>query len=515
MLLLNLHQVRSGVARVSSGLTSVPRLFLGLFFGLFPALFPALFLAVLLTACGGGGDAGTPGPVAPPPAATTGALAVTSSGLPAGINASLRVTGPNNYQQDLTGPQTLSQLAPGDYTVVAQAVTSDGATYEPAPTSQTLSVAAGATASASVAYSSSAFTLGVTEVVSGLDFPTWLTAPPGDTRLFVTERRGRVRIVENGITRTMPFLDIGSRVATLGEGGLLSLAFDPQFARNGYFYVAYTDPQRNIVIERYSVGANPMLADPVSGLVILRIPHPDFLNHFGGQLAFGPDGYLYLGTGDGGGAGDPQGNARNLAVLLGKLLRIDVSSASSTQPYTIPADNPYRAQAGHRAEIWASGLRNPWRFSFDGERLFLSDVGQDRREEVNIAGIRQAGLNYGWNLMEGTLCYGATSCERSNLTLPAFEYDHGVDNANGCSITGGFVYRGRALPELVGHYLYSDFCGGYLKSFYPAASTVVQARDWRVGDIGQVVSFGQDGAGELYLITNDGSLQKIVRGAAP
>lgn len=315
--------------------------------------------------------------------------------------------------------------------------------------------------------------------------------------------------------RNLPFLDIVSRVAIEGEGGLLSLAFDPQFARNGYFYVYYTDPQRNIVIERYGVGANPTVADPTSGLIILRVPHPAFLNHFGGQVAFGPDGYLYLGTGDGGGAGDPQGNARNLSVLLGKLLRIDVSRATTAQPYAIPADNPYRNDAARRPEIWAAGLRNPWRFSFDGDQLYLSDVGQERREEVNIAATGQAGLDYGWNVLEGTLCYGAATCERNGLTLPAFEYDHGTDDANGCSITGGFVYRGRALPELAGRYLYSDFCRGWLKSFYAGTGGVAEGRDWNLRNIGRVVSFGQDAEGELYLITSAGGIHKIVRASAP
>lgn len=475
-------------------------------------LLAALLIGMALLACGGGGGSpGTTGPVTPP--ATTGSLAVTASGLPAGVNAALRVTGPGNYLQDLTQSQTLSGLAPGSYNIAASPVTSAGVTYQPTPASQAAVVGAGATASASVSYANGELSLALTLLVANLDNPTFLTAPPGDRRLFVTERPGRVRIVENGSTRDTPYLDIGARVSTDGEGGLLSLAFDPQFERNGYFYVYYTDLQRNIVVERFSAGATPTAANPTSGLVILRIPHPTYLNHFGGQLAFGPDGYLYLGTGDGGGAGDPQGNARNLSSLLGKLLRIDVAGATTAQPYAIPAGNPYRDMAGRRAEIWASGLRNPWRFSFDGSQLYLSDVGQDRREEVNIAATSQAGLDYGWNVMEGTLCYGASTCERTGLTLPAFEYDHGTGGANGCSITGGFAYRGRALPELAGRYFYSDFCGGYLKSFLVAGSGIVDQRDWEIGDIGRVVSFGQDADGELYLLTSSGAIHKIERAA--
>jgi len=476
-------------------------------------LFSAMLIGIGQLSCGGGGgNPGTPGPVTPPPA-STGSLAVTASGLPAGVNPALRVTGPNNYLQDLTQSQTLANLAPGSYNVSASPVTSGGVTYQPTPASQAATVSAGASASAAVSYASSTLSLGLTRVVAGLDNPTFLTAQAGDSRLFVTERPGRVRIIENGSTRDIPYLDIGARVSTDGEGGLLSLAFDPQFGRNGYLYVYYTDLQRNIVVERFSAGATPTVANPTSGLVILRIPHPTYQNHFGGQLVFGPDGYLYLATGDGGGAGDPQGNARNLNSLLGKLLRIDVATATTTQPYTIPAGNPYRDTAGRRPEIWASGLRNPWRFSFDGSQLYLSDVGQDRREEVNIVTTNQAGLNYGWNTMEGTLCYGAASCDRTGLTLPAFEYEHGTGNAGGCSITGGFVYRGRALPELAGRYLYSDFCGGYLKSFFATGNGITEQRDWEIGDIGRVVSFGQDADGELYLLTGDGAIHKIGRRA--
>ncbi len=478
-------------------------------------LFTVLLIATVLHACGGGGGSpGTTGPVTPTPI-TTGALNLTTSGLPAGVNASVRITGPNNYQQDLTQPQTISGLAPGSYTIAAAPVSANNVTYQPAPASQTASVAAGVTANASVAYSGAALALTTAEVVTGLDNPSWLISPPGDTRLFVTERRGRVRIVENGVTRGAPFLDIIPRVGFEGEGGLLSLAFDPQFARNGYFYVYYIDLQRNITIERFTVGQNPALADPTSGLVILRVPHPDFLNHMGGQVTFGPDGYLYLGTGDGGGAGDPQGNARNLRVLLGKMLRIDVSRSTVTQPYAIPPDNPYRDGVAGRPEIWASGVRNPWRFSFDGDRLYIADVGQDQREEINIAATSQGGLNYGWNLMEGIACYGADNCDRNGLTLPAYDYAHGLDDVNGCSVTGGFVYRGRALPELTGRYLFSDFCRGWLKSFYASTGgAVAEERNWNIPNIGRVVSFGQDNEGELYMITSGGSIHKIVRTGA-
>jgi len=478
------------------------------------APFLVLCLATLGACGGGGGSAGTPGPVTPP-SATTGSLTVTATGLPSGVNAAMRVTGPNNYLQDLTQTQTLTGLAPGSYNVAATAVTSGNTTYTPSPASQSAVVSAGATANATVAYGSPALTLALSTVATNLDNPTWLSAPPGDTRLFVTERAGRVRIIQNGAVLSTPFLDISARVLTEGEGGLLSLAFDPQYARNGYVYLYYTDPQRNIVVERFTTGSSANIADPTSGLEIISIPHPTFTNHFGGLVSFGPDGYLYVGTGDGGGAGDPQGNAQNLNSLLGKLLRIDVSLSVPAESYAIPGSNPFVNMSGRRPEIWAYGLRNPWRYAFDGNQLYLSDVGQDRREEVNIADNRQGGQNYGWNVMEGTLCYNTASCNQAGLTLPAFEYDHGSNDANGCSITGGFVYRGRALPELAGRYFYSDFCTGFLKSFSATSAGIVEQRDWNLPDIGRVVSFGQDAEGELYLVAASGTIHKIGRNATP
>ena len=473
-----------------------------------------LVLLLLLAACGGGG--GNPGTNPPTnPGATTGSLQVSINALPAGVNGSVRVTGPNNYAQDLTASQTLANLAPGSYTVAAANVTAGSATYTATPATQAVTVAAGATASASVAYGAGTFTLALAQVGNTFDRPTFVTAPSGDERLFVAERSGVVRVLQNGTALTLPWLDIRARVFTGGEGGLLSMAFDPDFGRNGYFYVYYTDLQQNIVVERFGTSQLPNVADATSGLVILRIPHPQYTNHFGGLVAFGPDKLLYVGTGDGGGAGDPLGNAQNLAVMLGKLLRVDVRGANAGQPYTIPPGNPYLNQPGTRPEIWASGLRNPWRFAFDTSGLYIADVGQNEREEVNIATLAQAGANYGWDIMEGTRCYGSANCNRGGLVLPAFEYEHGANNANGCSITGGYVYRGSALPELAGRYLYSDYCGGYLKSFLAGsggASSISEARDWNITGAGQVVSFGRDGAGELYLVSANGRIYRIVRG---
>lgn len=357
-------------------------------------------------------------------------------------------------------------------------------------------------------------TLALRQVVSGLDNPVFLTAPAGDRRQFVVERAGRIRIVQDGLALALPFLDISGRVSTAGEGGLLSLAFHPQYAGNGQYFIYYTDTAGDLVVERRNVSANPNLSDPTLNLEIIRIAHPGFRNHVGGLVAFGPDGLLYLGTGDGGSEGDPPRNAQNPASLLGKLLRLDVGAAIAGAPYAIPPSNPFAGQAGKRGEIWALGLRNPWRFAFDAGQLYIADVGQDRREEVDINALSQGGLNYGWNIFEGTRCYNAAACDSTGLTTPAYEYDHGDANINGCAIIGGYVYRGVAIPELAGRYFFADFCGGYLKTLAAPGASVLDVIDWSVAKVGSVVSFGRDADGELYLISGAGAIYKIVRGGA-
>src|SRR4051812_959619 len=285
--------------------------------------------------------------------------------------------------------------------------------------------------------------LALQPVASGLASPVYLTAPAGDARLFIVEQPGRVRIVKAGQLLATPFLDISAKVLSGGERGLLSVAFDPQYATNGFFYVYYTgQPNGDLVVERYGSTAGTDVASGAATPVI-SIPHPGAANHNGGLVMFGPDGMLYMGTGDGGGAGDASGNAQNPNVLLGKLLRLDVH----TLPYSIPAGNPFAGQTGRRAEVWATGLRNPWRFAFDRgvlpPMLYIADVGQNRYEEIHIASAAAAGLNYGWNVMEGLHCYpSGDSCSKAGLQVSAIEYDH----SNGaCSITGGFVYRGSAI----------------------------------------------------------------------
>lgn len=470
------------------------------------------FLLFLLAACSGGG--GNPGP-GPGQGTTTGSLQVTIAALPAGLKGAVRVTGPNNYAQDLTASQTLANLVPGSYNVAAASVTLGSATYTPSPATQSAVVTAGATTTATVTYAGTPFALALSDIGPSFTNPTFVTAPPGDDRLFVVERAGIIRIVRNGAVAAQPWLDISAKVFTGGEGGLLSLAFDPDFGSNGYVYVYYTNLDQDIVVERYASSTGTNLADPTSALTILRVAHPQYQNHFGGLVAFGPDGLLYAGTGDGGGAGDPLGNGQNPATLLGKILRVDVRGATAGQPYTIPPSNPFVNQPGLRPEIWVLGLRNPWRFAFDGEQVYIADVGQDEREEVNIAGLAQGGLNFGWNRMEGSICYGGVSCDRVGLTLPSFEYEHGANDVNGCSITGGFVYRGTAIPELAGRYFYSDYCRGFVKSFFATGGGIAEQRDWNITSAGRVVSFGRDGAGELYVVGANGKIWRIVRAAAP
>ncbi|MCX7291606.1 PQQ-dependent sugar dehydrogenase [Janthinobacterium sp.] len=474
-----------------------------------PFAWPALLLAcclALLSSCGGGGGHH-------PPGAATGSLAVTIDGLPAGVAGAVTVSGPGAYSKLLTASATLTDLAPGAYALNAASVAQGTGTLAPTPVTQQVQVNAGATASASVSYAATApLALALQEVASGLDAPIFLTAPPGDSRLFILERPGRIRVLQNGNLLATPFLDIGTLTSTSGERGLLSLAFHPQYASNGYFFIYYTNLAGDIVIERRQVSAgNANVADPLSALTIITIAHPTFSNHYGGLLSFGPDGYLYAGTGDGGSAGDPPGNAQNTNVLLGKLLRLDVGASSVAQPYAIPPGNPFAGTAGARGEIWAYGLRNPWRYAFDvpAQLLYIADVGQANWEEVDVRPVGQAGNNYGWNVMEGAHCYNSSSCSQAGLVLPAIEYGH--DAAGGCSITGGYVYRGTALPELAGQYLYSDYCSGWLKSFSYGNGTASAVTDWGITNVGNILSFGQDAQNELYMLSGTGKVYRIVR----
>jgi glucose/arabinose dehydrogenase len=325
--------------------------------------------------------------------------------------------------------------------------------------------------------------------------------------LFVVEQQGTIRIVSNAALSATPFLDIHNQVDFGGEKGLLGLAFHPNYSQNRRFFVNYdrvvSGQMQTVISEFQASGSNPNQADPTSERILFTVDQP-FPNHKGGQSAFGPDGFLYIGLGDGGSAGDPFGNAQNLQTLLGKMLRIDVDHSSAGLPYAIPADNPF-LNGADRGEIWAYGLRNPWRFSFDSTsgRLFAGDVGQDKFEEIDIL---QKGGNFGWNIMEGLHCFKpATGCNMTGLILPILEYDH----TQGDAVIGGYVYRGTAIPQLVGTYLLSDFQTGTiwgLKENPPGTWT----RSQLLATGKNISSFGRDEAGELYVLDYSGTLLRIV-----
>ncbi len=350
-----------------------------------------------------------------------------------------------------------------------------------------------------------AVTLDVEEVASDLAEPLFVThAGDGSGRIFVVEKGGTIRTVPDGDL----FLDIRERVGSdASEQGLLGLAFHPQFEENDLFYVNYTNQEGDTVVARYTAPGDRTQGDPESEQVVLTQDQPA-ANHNGGMLAFGPDGYLYIGLGDGGGAGDQFGNGQNPDTFLAKILRIDVN-AGGEQPYTVPRDNPFVGQEGTRPEIWATGLRNPWRFSFDrgtGD-LYIGDVGQNRYEWVNYqpAGLRE-GRNYGWPITEGNHCFDAENCDRTGLTPPVAEYTH--DDGN-CSITGGYVYRGARYPQLRGSYVFGDYCSGQLWTLARNGEN-----EWVMTEMTDtdrtISSFGEDEAGELYLTDiQDGAVYRV------
>ncbi|WP_221249107.1 PQQ-dependent sugar dehydrogenase [Desulfuromonas versatilis] len=336
-----------------------------------------------------------------------------------------------------------------------------------------------------------------TSAASGVAAPTSIGhAGDGSGRLFVTEQGGRVRVLRDGVLLPVAFLDIADRVLAGGERGLLGLAFPPGFAQKGYFYVNYTRAGDGAtVVSRFFLSADPDLALPGSEQILLSVPQP-FSNHNGGQLAFGPDGFLYIGLGDGGSGGDPLGNGQNLGELLGKLLRLDVESGAA--PYGIPAGNPFALDPAARDEIWASGLRNPWRFSFDrltGD-LFVADVGQERWEEINFQEVASpGGANFGWNVLEGPDCFSpAAGCVApARNVAPVAAYGHDL----GCSVTGGYVYRGPGNPDLQGIYLYGDFCSGRIWGLRPVGGG--WANQLLVDSAFSISAFGEDEAGRVYL----------------
>lgn len=351
--------------------------------------------------------------------------------------------------------------------------------------------------------------LTVRRLAAGLDAPLDLQAAPGDrTRLFVVEQGGRIVILRDGVTETRPFLDVSDRISRGGERGLLGLAFHPRFPENGRFFVNYTGFGGETHIAEFRVSADPDVADPSSGRDVLVVSQP-FANHNGGSLAFGPEGRLYVALGDGGSGGDPLGNGQGLGTLLGKILRLDVDQAS---PYAVPADNPFVGRPGARPEIWAYGLRNPWRIAFDPATgvLYIGDVGQRDWEEIDVAQPGRGGENYGWNIMEGGHCFSpGIGCDRTGLTLPVVEYGHEA----GCSVTGGVVYRGCRMPGYHGTYFYGDYCSAFVRSFRLEGGQAVDRRDWTASlstGLDRLTSFGVDADGEIYLLDQDGEIYQVV-----
>jgi len=349
-------------------------------------------------------------------------------------------------------------------------------------------------------------------LVSGLSEPLDIQTAPGDTnRLFIVGKTGTIRVFSGGALLPRAFLDISSRVSNGSEQGLLGLAFHPQFATNRRFYVDYTDGNGDTRVVEFLASAG-LDSATATEREILFVAQPA-ANHNGGQITFGPDGYLYIALGDGGGSGDTYHNGQNLGSLLAKLLRVNVDAGS---PYSIPSGNPFASQAGARGETWDYGLRNPWRFSFDrlNGDLYIADVGQNLYEEVDYEPRGAGGKNYGWNIMEGLHCYGSSTCNQAGLTLPVVEYSHQA----GCSITGGYVYRGREIPELGGAYFYGDYCTGIIRSFRIDQGKAVDVRDWtsalrtQSGSSMQgLSSFGQDARGEIYMALLSGEVYQIVR----
>ena len=339
----------------------------------------------------------------------------------------------------------------------------------------------------------------------------------GDARLFLTLQTGKVLIFGGGQVQPAAFLDLAPLISCCGERGLLGIAFHPRYSANRFFFVDYTNTAGNTVIARYqALAGNADLADPASGVILLTIPQP-FSNHNGGQLQFGPDGYLYIGMGDGGSANDPFCNGQRDDTLLGKLLRIDVDQNVTTAPfYGIPPSNPFATAGPPADKVWAKGLRNPWRFSFDRATgdLYIADVGQSAREEIDFQPRASAGgENYGWKIMEGTLCGGGGSsgcpggvppCNSPSFRAPLYEYGHAGSGCSG-TVIGGYVYRGAAFPALGGIYLYGDYCFGWLFGNGQMLAPSVP----------QLTTFGEDTSGELYLGTEDGRLYRIASAAVP
>lgn len=352
------------------------------------------------------------------------------------------------------------------------------------------------------------FSISITQVAGGFSSPLQVTnAGDGTDRLFVVEQRGTIRVVDGGTVLPGYFMDIRSRVSSGGERGLLGFAFHPDFASNRTVFAYYTRSDGDIVVAKFRTNNARTDVSESTYTPIMLIEHSRNSNHNGGAMAFSPGGYLYIGVGDGGGAGDPSGYAQRKTTLLGKILRINVDGKGdgAFDRYDIPSNNPYAGPTAGLGEIWARGVRNPWRMSFDRATgdLFISDVGQNQREEVNrqLSG-KGGGQNYGWNIMEGSTCYRPSKCPLAGDTLPVAQYSHARGD---CSITGGYVYRGSAYPAMVGQYIFGDFCTGRIWSMPSRGSGITERADTQQNP----TSFGESESGELYMVATSGVLYRV------
>ncbi|MCB0245092.1 MAG: PQQ-dependent sugar dehydrogenase [Anaerolineae bacterium] len=438
----------------------------------------ALTVATLLLLAACSSDSATPAPETSQPLPVATPAPATATPLPATATATATVT-----------DSPTATEAPSD-TPTATAT----ATETPAPTDTP-------TPEPDV----SALNLELEMVADGLKQPVLAThAGDGSGQLFIVEKGGTILALGEDDAQPQPFLDITDRVgSSSSEQGLLGLAFDPDFAANGRFFVYYTDRNGDTVISRFQASDDRTTGDPGSEVALLTQDQPAG-NHNGGMLAFGPDGYLYAGLGDGGGAGDRYDNGQNLGTILGTIIRLDVSGDQAV----VPVDNPLVSQDSARPEIWAYGLRNPWRFSFDRATgdLWIADVGQNQWEEINFQPAGDpGGENYGWPITEGTHCYGSDTCDTAGLTMPVAEYEHGP----GCSVSGGYVYRGAQQPAMQGIYFYGDYCSGQIWGL--AAGADGQWQDAQLLDSdAQISAFGETESGELLVVDYGGTIYRLV-----
>ncbi len=401
-----------------------------------------------------------------------------------------------------TTPSTTPAPAPATTEPPATVTTSGSSTTTPPP-------ATTSTTTTTVPIGDVEFAL--EPIADGFSQPVFLTAPPGDPRLFVVDQVGIVWVIDGADPEV--FLDIRADVDFVRERGLLGLAFHPDYSGNGLFYVNYTGRDGATNVVEFAVSADPNRAESGSRAPVITVDQPA-ANHNGGMVAFGPEGNLWIGLGDGGGANDRFGQGQRTDTLLGALLRLRVGPG--IDGYEIPADNPF-VNGGGAPEVWAIGLRNPWRFDFGALQpgaaplVVIADVGQNRIEEVDIAGALAGGLNYGWPIMEGDECFESSDCDRAGLVTPAAQYSHSV----GCSVTGGFLYEGSAIPSLRDHFVYGDYCQGWIgalaiEQIVGDAITATEVELFPPGTARNLTSFGEDAAGELYVLTADGRVRKLV-----